>query len=289
MQEKFSHTIPLILFTTLLPVAIGLEIGAALAGWTSDINAGARRPVLIWSLGLSILAAIMVSFHLGHPTKGHTSLRGIFHSYLSREIVFGGCFTGLLLVSTIVVYTAPESNLLIFILICTGIFGLATSFVIGRVYHLSAQISWRGLIPSAGPVLASLLTALATVFIYTRSTELSGVFRIIFCLILGLDAIFTIIRLTYYIQLKNRSYLLSYPRCKILTISCLCLKIALAAFLMLNVIRGPFPMALSFVFLQILLDRTAFYASAARQTPQTNIAIAKKQRMQDALNSTSND
>ena len=289
MREKLTHSFPLILFTSLMPLAIGLEIGAAGIVWINDINVWTLRLILNWSLSSAILAAILVSFHLGRPLKGHNSIRGALHSCLSREIIFGGGFAGLLLFGTIVAYTAPESNLLTFILIGDGMFGLATAFIIGRVYHLAAQLTWRGIIPSSGPVLASLLAALSTIFIYTHSAEQSSVFRIVFCLILGIDTVFTLIRLKLFIQLKHSSYILIYPRYKIISILCLSGKIAVAVFLLINVIRGSFSMALSFVMLQIVLDRAAFYASAARQTPKSNIAIAKDQRMQAALNSTSND
>ncbi|MCP4712610.1 MAG: dimethyl sulfoxide reductase anchor subunit [Planctomycetes bacterium] len=288
MQEKFSHSLPLITFTTLLPVAIGLVIGAAHLRRAYEIDILTLQLILNWSISLSVIASIIVSFHLGHPKKGHTSIRGILHSCLSREIIFGGAFAGLLMISIIVSYTTPESDLLIAALICTGFFGLTTSFVIGRVYDLTAQLTWRGIIPSAAPPLASLLVALATVFIYTLPAERSSYFRNLFCLTLGIDTLFTIIRLWQFIHLKKNSYILSYPHCKTPTLASFFGKIALATFLMINVIRGEFPMALSFVLLLILLDRTAFYASAARKTPRSNIADAKNQRMLDALNSTSN-
>ena len=50
-------------------------------------------------------------------------------------------------------------------------------------------------------------------------------------------------------------------------------------------IREYYTTVLMVVGLGMLLDRTAFYASAARKTPQVNIAVAKAERMRAALNS----
>jgi len=288
MQEKFSHAIPLILFTTLLPVAMGLEIGAALAVCTGEINTSTLRPILYWSGGFSILAAVLVSLHLGRPTKGPTSLRGVLHSCLSREIVFGGCFAGLLFVSIVVAHTAPENSLLTVLLVCTGIFGLATSFVIGRVYDLATQLSWRGLVPSLGSVLASLLTALLILLMLNRDAEQITSVRNYFYLVLILDAFFSVMKLQNYLHLKRNSNILTYPRYQTLVILCLGGKLPLAA-IVLFVMQKPFLITFSLIGLLIVLDRIAFYASAARRTPRSNIAGAKDQRMQAALNSKAND
>ena len=69
-------------------LAVGTLAIAAIAG---DDTAAAR-----WTaLGAAVLALLASLFHLGRPHLAHRAIRGIGHSWLSREIVGFGGFAGL--------------------------------------------------------------------------------------------------------------------------------------------------------------------------------------------------
>ena len=176
MEEKFSRVILLILFTTLLPVAIGVEVGAALACWVAGITADAVAPVLWWALGLFVLSSIFVTFHLGHAERAFASIRGAKHSLLSREIILAGCFGFLLAAAVLCVYKTEQRILFNIVLGLGGVLGLATAGAIGRVYDLPAQISWRGPVPATGPVMGSVLIAVPVLYILNEVRSINCCF-----------------------------------------------------------------------------------------------------------------
>ncbi|KPK73028.1 MAG: hypothetical protein AMJ79_15400 [Phycisphaerae bacterium SM23_30] len=283
MDKKFSALIPLILFTALLPAAIGIEAGAALASFATVGTPEAILAVLVWSLGLTILSGTLVLFHPGHVQRGLSAVRGVKHSFLSHEILLACGFAILLVAGILCAHKMGSGTLLRYVLAIDGILGLATAFSIGRVYNLPAQITWRGMAPSLGPVIGSMLTAVSILYVLKGVIVLPMVLPTTFWLLLALDGLFTVKRFREFILLENREYILAYPRQKAGVNFCYILKFVLTTGIVLLFIIGYYKAVLFLVILQMFLDRIAFYGSAARKTPQANMAAAKNERMRAAL------
>lgn len=285
MDEKFWSLWPLIFFTVLLPAAVGLAAGSGLVCLFTEIGPKGVLTALWWALGLSVLSGICVSFHLGHVERSMSAVRGIKHSNLSHEILLAYGFGFLLAAGIICIYMSGPEMLVGVVLGLGGILGLATAFSIGRVYKLAGQITWRGIIPALGPITGSMLTAAAIFYVLADAFNAPMVFGGVFWFFLGLDGIFTAKRFRDFLQLEHSQYIMVYPRQKVVVKFCYGVKLLLMAGIVVLFITGYFKTVLIVVGMGMLLDRAAFYASAARKTPKVNIAVAKDERMRAALDS----
>ncbi len=125
----------LVAFTVLTPLAVGWFAWLALLHrWLPSAapawNLWLPVMVMLWALGASLM-------HLGKPWRAPLALRGMGHSWLSREVAFAGLTTLSMSVSA----AFPSQGLP-----AAGgvLFGAATLFCIGQVYYLRTVPAWRG-------------------------------------------------------------------------------------------------------------------------------------------------
>lgn len=87
-----EYEIPLVIFTVFSQWAVGIIIAITLIEWlkpkfmnTAGIQA-LRTPIST-ALALSVIGTLASMLHLNNPFKSYTSLTGMGHSWLSREII----------------------------------------------------------------------------------------------------------------------------------------------------------------------------------------------------------
>ncbi|MBY7142054.1 dimethyl sulfoxide reductase anchor subunit [Virgibacillus sp. NKC19-3] len=99
-----EYEIPLVIFTVLSQWAVGIIIAIVLLEWLkpkymNTVGKQVLKSSVYLALSLSVVAALASMLHLNNPLKGPTSLLGLGHSWLSREIVavilFNACLLGL--------------------------------------------------------------------------------------------------------------------------------------------------------------------------------------------------
>ncbi len=290
MEEKFSGLISLVFFTALLPVAIGIETGITIAYKFALIPIHLILIALYWSLGLTVLSAIIAASHLGHIERGFYALRGISHSGLSREAVLSFGFGLFLFAGTLVAYKMGHGRVLILLLGTSCLFGLLTIISIGALYNLPSQITWRGDLPSLGMVTGTMLVSVPMICIISRTTGtgLNNHFFFLFTILSVFDIIITAMRWRVFGKIEYKQHILQYPEHEKKVGLCYGLKLVLLVigpvlffmenFLIITVSTG----------ILMILDRAAFYTSEAKKTPRVNMAIAKKCRMKAAVKESKN-
>ena len=283
MAEKFTASIPLILFTTLLPIAIGIEIAATLIGLTAFASKTTLLPALILSFTCTLVSALFVFFHLSHKKRGAKAIRGLPHSLLSREIIFAACFGLLLATSIIYIHQIGITTLLsVTMSVCSG-FGLATAVTIGLVYNLPSQIAWRGVVNAAGPFLAVVLMATSAAGYFLNIQDSHQPIFVFIILVLLVESFSLVKGLKLYLFLENNPHLLSYARLKNVVRACYLAKAILLITLLFLALNRLYQTIIYLGGIMILVNRIAFYASAAQQTPEATIGLLKDERMRAAL------
>lgn len=123
-RPAFASHLPLVFFTWAMLAAAGLALGAALGGppWLT-------RP----ALALVIAGGAASFLHLGRKARAHRSLRGLGHSWISREALLSALFGAALAARAAGAGLAWPAAL----------FGLALAWAIVRLYALEAQPFWR--------------------------------------------------------------------------------------------------------------------------------------------------
>ena len=271
MSEKFSASIPLILFTTLLPVGIGLEITAAMVGLTTFASKTTLLPALILSFAFTLVSGFFVFFHLSHKKRGAKAIRGLPHSWLSREVVFCACFGLLLAISILYIHQIGITTLLLATMAVCGGFGLATAVTIGLVYNLPTQIAWRGLVNSTGPLLGVLLIAASATGYLINTREPHQSIFVFIILILTAESFALIKGIKLFQFLGNNPHLLTYAGLKNVVRACYLARTILLITLFVLAFNRLYQAIIYLGAITILVNRIIFYASAAQQTPEATM------------------
>jgi len=124
----------LILFTTLLPSAVGMVLIGVLAGSPAAV----RLPAAV-IIAFGMLASVG---HLARPIRAPFSIRHWNKSWLSREILAAVTFF-LLSAAWVVVDQINDAIVLYLGLACLAV-GVVLLFVIGRAYQVWARPAWDG-------------------------------------------------------------------------------------------------------------------------------------------------
>ncbi len=283
MDEKFSGMIPLIIFSSLLPVAVGIETGVVIVCFVNPLSIDIILSGLLWSLGFTLLSGVFVLFHLGHAERGPLIIHGISHSLLSREVILFLCFGILLVANIFYLLSAGQGTLVVTLLTVCAVSGVATVFTIGRVYNLPFQIMWRGNISSFGPFIGSMVIALAVTFILSGRAGLQTTFLVLLLVLVIVDALISILKLKRFIVLGSSQFVLVFPKQRVFVMVCSVIKLILNVSAVVLLIVGHYKVTLFLLTYGLFLDRTAFYASSAMKTPKEEMAILKNERMKAAL------
>lgn len=134
-HSAFASHLPLVLFTWAMLAAAGLALGAAL---------GAPAGLMPWAFGLVAAGAAASFLHLGRKARAAGSLRGLRHSWISREALLSALFAAGLAAG------CADGRLLW----PAALLGLALACAIVRIYALDAQPFWRAWPNAAAPLVA---------------------------------------------------------------------------------------------------------------------------------------
>lgn len=134
--------LPLIAFTLLVQMALG---AVALAAMLPLRLAGVADPsrlveiLLLFAWSLLMLAFATSLLHLGVPGGALRALRNVRTSWLSREVLFTGLFTGLTMAAALAqLFGLPSADLTWM----AALTGLATIFTMSRLYQSSIRPAW---------------------------------------------------------------------------------------------------------------------------------------------------
>jgi formate dehydrogenase iron-sulfur subunit len=119
-----------------------LSVGAFAALWLLDaLGSSARLSVsAIVSLGLAGLSLGASTLHLGRPIYAWRALRGLRHSWLSREVLSLGAFAGVASLYAGMLFFDMHSRLSVGLLtVLCGVVGLTCS---ARIYVVRARPAW---------------------------------------------------------------------------------------------------------------------------------------------------
>jgi DMSO reductase anchor subunit len=138
-MEDHDDNLPLVVFTTLAPLAVGGTAGLLIV----------RGPALVagpdWSaflvLAVALLALAASFLHLGHPFRAYRAIVRLYSSWLSREVLLYGLF-----VLSLAMYSVPwfggtgAHQTYGAIAVVLGFVGI---FATGKVYQLRAHPAWN--------------------------------------------------------------------------------------------------------------------------------------------------
>jgi DMSO reductase anchor subunit len=282
-KEKFSDMISLILFTSFLPIAAGIATGTAVSYCfsVSPVN------IFIWSQGVALLftitGAAFVTVHLGKKGRGVYAVKGIVHSYLSLESAVSFLFGLFLFLSFLSFWLSQSRWLTMVALAGAAVFGWLTAIVIGKVYDLRGQLTWRGTVPLLGPLMTVFLVAIITLIIITDNGGWLRIMKGCLMTALGVEVLFLISKLQTFLSLRNQPFVLTYRHLRGWVICLYITKFGIIGIIFLLLIKSLYPPVVYLSAIMILLDRTVFYASGAQATPESNVLSLKSDRMQAAL------
>ncbi len=276
MDERYSHLVPLIVFTTLVSWAAALVLAAAAGGTQAPVPA---------ALVLGILAVAASLLHLGRKLRAPLALAGVARSWLSREVALTVGFVALTGAVAWMGRRGADAAWVRLTLVLAAVIGLAAVIAIGRLYHLHGQTGWQGTAQRLGPV-TSTLAAGTAVWLAVAGVQAPTLALVAFLVLVALDAYLAHLRRRHLFELvRKENPRPTYPRparagLKTFTPRFLLSILAAASALLLSgawlwgtvVLLGA----------MILLDRLVFYAGAARTTPRIALEEIRKQRLEEA-------
>lgn len=272
MDKKFSDLIPLVIFTAFMTVSSGLVCGITFIQlFESEMIFSFKNLHIITGISLAGFAASFL--HLTKKFRAVRGMAGLTSSWLSREILFGSLFIGVLFLIYLNNYLNLSLSLDLLFTLAT-LFSLLTVFTIGMVYNLDAQLSWSGNLNLYSPFVSALL--LATTF-YQSQIDSSYLPVIIF---LAADFYFFTKRYKLLLSKKNLK-IFHFPNLVIPSIVYLQIRGVITILLLpLLLILQFIPFYL--VGILIIIDRITFYSSAIQINPDCDISQARNRILQNA-------
>ena len=164
---------PLILFTLLSQLAVGMFVllGVAYGLLARQVTSADQvaRLALLPVTPLAIVGMLASFLHLGTPRNAWRALANIRSSWLSREILFAGLFSGLSgLYSLLQWFGWGSVALRDGLALLTSLSGLALVYSMARVYMLRSVLIWQSWLTAASFFATTFLLGwLALVTIYT--------------------------------------------------------------------------------------------------------------------------
>jgi anaerobic dimethyl sulfoxide reductase subunit B (iron-sulfur subunit) len=140
---------PLVAFTLLAQMAVGAfwEISGLYSLITKaigELGAFQTTSLTLYSIGTLIFLSLLLSFgHLGNPRNAWRVLSHLRKSWLSREILFTGLFSGLWLLAILMETQQVGGILRLLLNLATSLSGLAAIWSMSRVYRLQTVPTWN--------------------------------------------------------------------------------------------------------------------------------------------------
>ena len=142
---KPSHSeLPLVFMTVLTQISLG----AFFALFLGDIFSlsGKASPDWIMALIVMLPAALglpLSALHLGRPAMAMMAMKNIKTSWLSREALALGVFTGLMSLNVVLYFFEVSAYFRIFFEFITLIIGIFGIYAQGMIYQIAARPSWN--------------------------------------------------------------------------------------------------------------------------------------------------
>ena len=160
-QYQFS----LVLFTVLTQWSIGcllaLTAYRTLAPESAELKYSKQIALFIW--GLCVVGSLSSLKHLGNPLQAYYALRGLSHSWMSREVVAFGMLNGLMTLWMLSHFLETRSLVQKVLGIVTSVFGLTAVVVAGQIYFMvEHQPEWNTVLTHLGFIGTTLLLGVAS-------------------------------------------------------------------------------------------------------------------------------
>ncbi len=140
----FSADWPLVVFTLLVQMSVGVVIVSELASLAGGLSA---KHLLvhadITSLVLGALGLLVSFAHLGSPMHSPYALLNLAHSWLSREILCTSAFLGCVFVLTLARRVPAFAALPGLFAVLAGLMGMVTLFAMSKVYAIVTVPTWN--------------------------------------------------------------------------------------------------------------------------------------------------
>ncbi|HSK10159.1 MAG TPA: DmsC/YnfH family molybdoenzyme membrane anchor subunit [Vicinamibacterales bacterium] len=256
------HEWPLVVFTSLAIVGSALLVSAlmslATGGAIPDVEPLVWRGVLLLGAGLVVSLA-----HLGRPWRAPIAIRRLGSSRLSAEVALAGVALGL----AVAALALPSPHVAL-ALAAIAAAGLLVS--LGLVYSLPGQCAWQGAV-----VWTPLSIGLALAATFSAAFPLApAAWRPAAAALLCADLVLLTLRMRRLAALPAGCRP-AYPPLFEERGTLLNLRLALADALPLLLLLGGRPEAAAVILaVGVLVDRVQFYALAAQQTTEGEVARA---------------
>jgi DMSO reductase anchor subunit len=277
MENRFLHLVPLVIFTVLAIVAVGMMVGIA----------GMQPGGIIWpEIGRDFLITLVlmgvgigISFlHLGRREKFLLAAAGVKHSWLSREVFSAGIFcvsTG----SGYILMKIGWSVLSDLAVMAAFIAALYLTWTIGMVYNIPGRFTWEGFPNTAAPVVTALLLGCFRLTLFSRRS----LFEWLFFLMWLVDFLMALSRAQAFRSQMEDKYKFVFPRMLFPTRVGHMARLVSSFSLMIMAIFSWKSPILFMIIGNIILDRLCFYAGATEVSPKSEIASQKAERMKEAM------
>lgn len=279
-REKFSHYLPLVVFTALMIAAAGWVAGIAVNHSLSESWTG-RTQHLLAACILTVLGGAASLLHLGRKERAHLAVLGAARSWLSREVLAAGSFFGLTCLSLLLDFTGQEGAVLTACLCGAGASAVVLMITMGMIYQLPQHLTWRTPAAALAPLVSALY--LAACFILFGSMDFNLEFS--FLVLWILDLILWWKRFAAYLRTESFHRTRLFPELKRWMWGGSALRLAAAISVLPAIVLGSAETAFGLITLLIVIDRFCFYAGAAKATPESEMAGLKDERMKAASGS----
>lgn len=269
MDRHFKHMIPLVVFTMLAIVSAGLALGsAALAG----------SPGLMGAAAVGTLAGIAMSMlHLGRKQRFFRAGLGLFHSWLSREVIVAGGFAGVSLFTATGGYNyIIGGGLGLWVFLAAGL-GVLLVLTLGMVYYLEARPSWFVRLQALTPLVSAVL--LGTALVGRRDR----LYAVILYTVWTIDFAAALARGRRFFELRPYKSRFVFPRLIRGTYAGHGLRLLLSPLFLVFLMTGRFAFGLGVLGAQVMLDRLLFYMGMEELSPRARMAEEKSKRMAQAI------
>ena len=142
--KPFHSELPLVFMTVLTQMSLGSFFALFMGEFFSLF--GAQEPNWIFALCVMLPAALglpLSALHLGRPGKALTAMKNIKTSWLSREALALGVFTGLMSLDLLLYFVGAPGFVKLFLGALTLAVGIYGIYAQGMIYQIAARPSWN--------------------------------------------------------------------------------------------------------------------------------------------------
>ena len=160
-QYQFS----LVFFTVLTQWSIGTLLALTVYQWVSDKQPLSQyaKSIALFIWGICVIGSLSSLKHLGNPLQAYYALRGLSHSWMSREVVIFGLLNGLMTLWVLTHLIESKPYLQKALAVATTVTGLIAMTVAGQIYYrVEHQPEWNTLLTHLGFLGTALLLGSAS-------------------------------------------------------------------------------------------------------------------------------